>query len=341
MNQLFNIRQVKILASIMAGMFLAIHVLLLAVFQSCGVIPMSRINVVSILFYLVMLGLIHKERLLLFVVLTFFEICVHMCAAIAFVGFDSGFQIVLIGICVLLFYSEYIARSLKLKYVRSIILAPVAMLFYLAGYLISIHREPPYLLPPEVKHFFQIIWCVVVFMVAILILQLFVYVSTRYQESLSNEVFHDKLTGLPNRYAMAEYFTRLGSGTSAESHWLAIADLDDFKHINDTYGHNCGDYVLKEVAAILRKICEGISICRWGGEEFLMAGVNEEETALLERVREAVTKHAFVYEGRHLRMSVTIGMAMFRQGQSIDEWIDAADKKLYEGKTAGKNRLVR
>ena len=263
-----------------------------------------------------------------------------MCAAVAFVGFDFGFQIVLIGICVLLFYSEYIARSLKLKYVRSIFLAPAAMLFYLAAYLISIHREPPYLLPPEVKQFFQIIWCVVVFTIAILILQLFVYVSTRYQESLSKEVFHDKLTGLPNRYAMAEYFTRLGSGTSAESHWVAIADLDDFKHINDTYGHNCGDYVLKEVAAILQKTCEDISICRWGGEEFLMAGVNEEEMALLERVRDAVAKHSFVYEGRSLHMSVTIGMAMFRQGQSIDEWIDAADKKLYEGKTSGKNCVV-
>ena len=341
MNQLFNIRQVKILACSMAGLFLAIHVLMLAIFNACGVTPMACFNIGIILFYVGMLVLIHREHFRPFVILTFFEICLHMSCAVVCVGFDSGFQITLIGICVLLFYSEYVALSLNLRYVRSILIAPWALVFYLVSYLISVHREAPYVLPPQVRQFFQISWAVVVFSIAILILYLFVYVSTRYQEVLSNEVFHDKLTGLPNRYSMAEFFTRLGNGTNAEQYWIAIADLDDFKRINDTYGHNCGDYVLRELAGMLLDIGRGISVCRWCGEEFLLAGETEAGIARLERFRETVAAHPFEYEGHAFRMSVTLGVARFRRGQTIDEWIDAADKKRYVGKTTGKNRLVR
>ncbi len=133
----------------------------------------------------------------------------------------------------------------------------------------------------------------------------------------------------------------MGNGTEAEQYWVAIADLDGFKQINDIYGHNCGDYVLKSAADILRNAGNNIFVCRWGGEEFLMAGRSETETVQLERMRTAVEAHPFEYEGQRLHITITIGMAMFRQGQSIDEWIDAADKKLYEGKTTGKNRVIR
>ncbi len=199
-------KQVKLLAYTISGIFLAIHVLMFVIFQACGVFPMACFNVASILFYIWMLYLVSREYFRPLVLLTFFEICVHMFAAIVCVGFNVGFQITLIGICVILFYSEYVARSMNLKYLRSITIAPAALIFYLAGYLFSVNRKPPYILPIEVTNFFQISLAVIVFVIAILILQLFVYVSTRYQEVLSNEVFHDKLTGLPNRYYMTDFF---------------------------------------------------------------------------------------------------------------------------------------
>ncbi len=339
MNDIFSAKQAKQLSMGMAFLFLLIHMVMFWVFYTYHVTPMVWFNVFSVVFYAGMLWIIHRNLLRTYVIASYLEINAHMGACILFTGWEGGFQITLIGLCLLLFYSDYVARSLKTKRIPSLALCPVSMIVYLGTCLISAHRPAPYSLPAEVNTWLQMSWGIVVFGIIIVILDMFVLIAARSQEELSNEALHDKLTGLPNRYYMSSVFSRMTLAADSEKQWLAIADLDDFKDINDTCGHNCGDYVLKTLAEMLREMPEGVEQCRWGGEEFLFAGAGD-TVEYLEKVRKKVESFPFVYQDRRIHITLTVGYARYRSGMTIDDWINAADKKLYEGKKAGKNRVI-
>lgn len=326
-------KRVRRMCLIMSGLFLLIHVCMLILFSRWRVPPLIWANVFSVLFYVVMGWLIQRGRFKVVAIAIFLEVVAHMGLTIFFIGWGAGFQICLIGICVLLFYAEYVGHSMRMSTVSSIRLAPAAGLVYLGSLLISFHRPAPYALPATIETGLQIFWALVVFVIMLGVLKIFVTVAVRSQEELSSEAMHDKLTGLPNRYYMASVFPRIMNRNS----WLAIADLDDFKKMNDTHGHNCGDEVLKTVADILRQQ-EGIEVCRWGGEEFLLAG-GKKNLDVLYNIRETVSSSPFRYQGERLQITVTIGAAWYKEGQSIDEWINAADEELYKGKKLGKNRV--
>lgn len=342
MNEFLTTKRAKLISYLMAGMFLAIHIVMYLLFSAFSVRPMALFNLFSMIFYVTMLIFIYSNWLTAFVLATFLEINAHMGFAVYYVGWDSGFQITLIGICSLLFYAEYMGRSMKIITVPSIIIAPLAMVVYIGTFLISRYRPAPYVLPEYVEGFLEISWAVIVFVILLFILFVFVFVALRSQELLKNEVLHDKLTGLPNRYYMSTFFASMDRNSSRKCYWIAILDLDDFKIVNDTYGHNCGDYVLATVANIMKEMGRKYEMCRWGGEEFLIAGSNEgdDPKQLLQNLRKTIAGHIFEYEGTIIRITVTIGMTWFVPDESIDEWIESADKKLYQGKRSGKNCVV-
>ena len=123
-----------------------------------------------------------------------------------------------------------------------------------------------------------------------------------------------------------------------------MMDIDDFKLVNDTYGHLCGDYVLKEIAFLMHRENVDAVLSRWGGEEFLIVGFSDGDMqihlARLEQLRKSIEEHDFTYEDTHLKITVTIGVAEYAPGESTDEWIGRADMNLYEGKRSGKNKVV-
>lgn len=342
MERFLSRRDVTLLCSFMAGLFLILHVIMFVVFLLCGVTPMAVFNAFSILFYIVMLVLIHRQKLTWFVILTFLEILAHMGFAVYFTGLAVGFQITIIGICTVLYYAEYVGRSMRIKTLKSRWFLLAAMAEYILIFVVRFLSPAPYVLPRRVAFLFHIGWAVIVFVILGFILEIFVMVSTKSQELLSDEVTHDRLTGLPNRYYMTAFFQKLPETAAKDEYWAAIADLDSFKQINDIYGHNCGDYVLKSFAAILTARFSYLEFCRWGGEEFLLVGKTAEcdPKEHLEKIRRAVELCPFTWEGSHLDLTVTIGAAMYDPSRSVEEWIDAADKKLYEGKQSGKNRVI-
>ena len=122
-----------------------------------------------------------------------------------------------------------------------------------------------------------------------------------------------------------------------------MSDIDNFKKINDQYGHNAGDYILVSIANILREACDDIIVSRWGGEEFLIlvSGIDEDQVlAGIEKLRKNIESEDFVFEDRHIKVTITSGVAARAKGQSIDNWINDADNKLYTGKNTGKNKVV-
>lgn len=344
MNELLNRKNARLMAGALDISFLLIHILLFFIFRSCGVTPMVKFNAFSILFYLGMLWIVVRGELFYFVIATYVEVVIHMTLAVCLVGAAAGFQVTLVSMNILLFYAEYVGRSIHTRYINATALSLVGMVVYLGGIVYSYFVPPRYTLTPWMNFFLQLMWGLTIFLTTITYLRLFVHFTFRSEELLSKRVTHDKLTGLPNRYYMSQYLNDAMEKEYMQAYWAAMADIDNFKLINDTYGHNCGDYVLQAVSDLLGEGCTGVELCRWGGEEFLMVGRIEgdfhAQIARMERIRRAIAEHPFWYGEQKLRVTITIGMACYQEGNSLNEWINLADQKLYEGKCSGKNVVV-
>ena len=127
---------------------------------------------------------------------------------------------------------------------------------------------------------------------------------------------------------------------------LLFFDLDHFKKVNDTYGHDAGDYVLKEFAQLVRTghLRPKDIFARYGGEEFvvLLGNTGVKDAAdIAERIRAAVAAHPFIYEGKRIPVTTSMGVAELRADiESSATLLKAADKALYEAKGAGRNKVV-
>ncbi len=335
-----NLKRAKLLAYCISVCFLLIHILMLLIFLQCSIPPLVRFNIFSICFYIAILFVIHKEWFPLFTISVYLEVVAHMTFAILLTGWETGFQVTLIGMNVLAFYAEYTGRSLKLCYLKVMPLCVIGMIMYLASYIHLHFNAPIYSLTDDVVFALNILWGIIVFVISSLVLQLLVIITNSSEEELAYELSHDKLTGLPNRYYLSEQLDSIKNDKSY--FWLCISDIDDFKKINDTYGHNCGDYVLKTIGDLLAT--KEILCCRWGGEEFLFVGRLEQNypdpRLFLEEVRKEIQNYSFEYDGIKFQVTMTFGLSTFSNGDNIDNVLRDADDKLYLGKQNGKNQVV-
>ena len=157
---------------------------------------------------------------------------------------------------------------------------------------------------------------------------------------LEDKIIHDKLTGAFNR----EYFESKNSTFIEECKntnmrlGLGVIDIDFFKKINDTYGHDIGDSVLIELVNIISK--ENDVLFRWGGEEFIVILKLKSEKNLydeLENYRIKVEKHNFKYIGN---LTCSLGGSIYKDNEKIEKTIKRADIALYEAKASGRNKTI-
>lgn len=166
------------------------------------------------------------------------------------------------------------------------------------------------------------------------------------EESIKNAVVTDPLTGLLNRRELTHRFNK--EKKASERHGapfsIIMADIDHFKKINDTYGHNAGDRVLKEVAATLQSSIRSEDICgRWGGEEFLLIlpRIDVKGAAMAaEKLRKKISALSTEWEGGNIRITISLGGCAFIPGQEMEACVAQADQALYRSKTAGRNRVT-
>jgi two-component system, cell cycle response regulator len=159
----------------------------------------------------------------------------------------------------------------------------------------------------------------------------------------------DGLTGLHNRRYLDSHLATLFDRAVSRRRPLSllITDIDRFKAINDTWGHDAGDEILREFAARLRQNVRGIDLaCRFGGEEFVVV-MPDTDPALAHKVAERIRSHIadapFVIgrDGRRVDVTISIGVAGLKQpSDTVDELLKRADLALYEAKTGGRNRVV-
>ncbi len=185
------------------------------------------------------------------------------------------------------------------------------------------------------------------------------FIASWYMDDLRNKAYrtvkdsqavvrhmyrHDALTGLYNRQAFQERLSELFANKKKEKVSVILLDIDDFKCINDKYGHRAGDEVLKEVANIIRKnTCSDCISCRWGGEEFvILMQCNHDHYQIAESILKNVESTTIVHSGNNIRMTLSIGITVADtlSPQIVDSLIDQADLAMYKSKAAGKNCIT-
>ncbi|HLG60207.1 MAG TPA: diguanylate cyclase [Vicinamibacterales bacterium] len=163
---------------------------------------------------------------------------------------------------------------------------------------------------------------------------------------LEHAALTDDLTGLPNRRAIEAWAERQlhAAVRHAFSFWIVLLDLDHFKRVNDTHGHQAGDAVLKAVGEILKAQTRSSDICgRIGGEEFLHVLTHAEEASMpivVERTRAKLRARTFSFGGADVTVTASFGIAGFR-GETAPTFADLlsrADRALYRAKQQGRNR---
>jgi two-component system, cell cycle response regulator len=168
---------------------------------------------------------------------------------------------------------------------------------------------------------------------------------TYKSQKLKEAALTDALTDLPNRRALEDWASKqlLGAARHNFQVWFVLCDIDSFKAINDTFGHEAGDSVLREFAGILKKNVRASDLCgRLGGDEFLLVitHVTAEGIELAtNRVREKFAAFSFPFAGKSISTTATFGVAgaQGRQVQDFRILLQAADKMLYEAKRNGRN----
>lgn len=159
-------------------------------------------------------------------------------------------------------------------------------------------------------------------------------------QKLNYLAFRDGLTGLYNRRYVVGDLVEDIRNPSEKQNYLILADIDDFKNVNDTYGHDAGDMALVCIANIMEAVCRDYKVIRWGGEEFLIVlfAVSEEEAyAVSERIRKEVEQFSFFHESGEFSCTITLGLHRYNEEEAIEQSIGYADKALYYGKRHGKN----
>jgi len=165
------------------------------------------------------------------------------------------------------------------------------------------------------------------------------------EEKLKEIARIDSLTGVYNRQSLTSFLEQeIIKNEMFQSVFSVIMfDLDDFKKINDIYGHVFGDFVLKEVGLILtEETSKADKICRYGGEEFLIILPNTNGVDAFrvgERLRKKIEKREFLKNKNKVKLTISGGVVEYKEGMSTEGLIEVVDKLLYEAKKSGKNKI--
>lgn len=316
------------------------HLAFIFLFDSVGVAWMARGNVASVLVYTLSAMLIQNGRHFIAMGLIVGEILLHGILSVVVIGWESGFHYYIILIIPVAILSNMHANWQKVSAAIA-----VGVLYMGLDFMFRDARpleDLPHAMLSGLHYFNQASTLVILGLLATVYYRLVASAEAK----LRLQACTDPLTQLRNRrFAMevaqheAAVFERGGRPLA-----LVLGDVDHFKRINDVHGHETGDTALKAVAQALREgVREVDHVARWGGEEFLMLLPStdvDEALRVSERIKDAISKIDLVHNHQLVPISITLGVSLLAPGETVEQALARADKALYQGKQAGRNRVV-
>lgn len=271
---------------------------------------------------------------------------IWMVAILQFFGWNIGVQHLLMPLVLLYFF------AIKKHYMRKIVYAVFITACRILLFFIFNKKTPVWQLSGGEENILQILNTITIFW----FISVIAYVCSKnnqemeerlieYNHQLQNQVNTDALTGLFSRRKALEYMDCI----IAESGWnnclsLCICDIDHFKNVNDTYGHDTGDEILKAVAKVLKAEVSGNNLAaRWGGEEFLLLFPGRDGSEVydrLEQLRKRIWEMRVTIGDAVVGVTMTFGLAEYDAQNGLNATIKEADRKLYQGKKCGRNKVV-
>ena len=296
-------------------------------------------SIPTLFVYIIGYILIAKDRLDIYVRIVYFWITIYFCLCTICLGYKIGMHLYCMSMIPIIFYTEYMADKMGKARVNAFVVSGIIAIGYLISTGYSAFLGPIYNVDNSIAGAFWIFNSVIVLAFLVIYSRLMLSLIGDYENKLKETALIDRLTGLYNRHYM---IGRLESAAKESPYFIAMLDIDDFKKINDRYGHNAGDYVLVNVARIMKENCRNSKISRWGGEEFLILtpGDIAGGASLIEQLRSAVEKEDFSFGEDHIKVTITAGLADYTGDVSVDKWVNTADENLYKGKKSGKNKVV-
>lgn len=332
-----------------------VHLFFTLAFYSMQIKPLYLYNAgVTVFYTFLSVFAVNRECYVSMYMASFVEILFHSSMASVLLGWDWGFMLYTITLIPVAFYLTYTLPQLQKKvFVPTIVSLVVGTTFAVIRAVCG-RIDPMYTgAVPEYAHTtFYFVNTMVALDMQIIFSILFALEIRYMQYQLEKEnrmlgkiANYDPLTHLLNRRSMDEYLKEAYklAETDHQPFCLVLADIDDFKKFNDTYGHDCGDEVLICVAKMISgNVREGDQVCRWGGEEILALLRVDLDTAvqIAERICRGTAANILQYKDVEVRVTLTMGVAEFKPGKTIQSMIEEADENLYRGKRNGKNQVV-
>ena len=320
------------------------HIVLFVVFMLYNVKFHAYVNIGSICMYTAALLFHHKRCYTITMILVSLEIIVYATVFICFSGtstYIAGYYLCLLILHVL---TPYSSSRIRFTLSLGIIVIPISVIIYglysEPGIIISDNLTPVLTL---INILIQVFATVTLLYLGQIIRLIINHVNQLRVLELSDLANTDPLTGLFNRRYADRYFAEIIGSGKDETYCVAMMDIDDFKHVNDTYGHECGDEVLIFLSNLFsQNLRSSDMLFRWGGEEFLMVLKNVDVSTayvILEKLRRRLSEAVIQTKPAPVSVTVTIGVAALDK-DDYEGSIKKCDDNLYAGKKSTKNVVV-
>ena len=340
----------KKIFKLVISLIIVIHCMIFVEMLCLGIKPMMIYNIFSIIAYLICLYLIEKEYYNYVFFFAYLEIILHSYMAAVCIGWTFGFTLYMVALVPVGFYMEYFINEDKHNIKVPFLLGVLDMVIFISCQTFSDSFGPVYTninpLVRELTYSFNAV-CAIGMLLGFSVIFLQELNSNHdalkdMNEKLGKMAKLDTLTGLFNRRGIKPFLDVCA--VSGNQFCIGMCDIDDFKNVNDSYGHDVGDAVIAETARIIRAdIKPDDHVCRWGGEEFVFlidCADIDEGSRIAEKIRLDVENRMLEIFGKKIAFTITIGITEYVSGETVDETIARADKRMYSGKHSGKNIVV-
>ncbi|MBR4574145.1 MAG: diguanylate cyclase [Lachnospiraceae bacterium] len=327
-----------------------VHVSLLIIMWADGVTPLAYLNILSVVVYAFCFMLVRYGHVMPVYVSIICEVTAYTIISTYYIGLRCGTYCFLFAIVpIIIYFGTFLFKGAGRWSIVAMLVVNFAI--FVALY-IRFSDAPPVIEMTHTARTVLVIFSSFAMVFATIFYSvIYIYASEievvsleERNKQLSVDASEDALTSLLNRRGFLPVISPLMKSELTNHFCIAFCDIDNFKRINDSYGHDAGDEVLRHITRIIKKEMQGCEICRWGGEEIVILMRDYDKAVAkvkMEYVRKSIESNPTVFFNKRIPATITIGLAENSDKyKEPDDIIKTADDRMYRGKQQGKNILV-